>query len=302
MFKALYPFKSHFYDLNGQRLHFLDEGQGEPVVMVHGNPTWSFYYRDLIKALSPSYRIIAPDHIGCGFSSKPADTHYNYTLTQRIDDLASLLESLNIRKNITLVLHDWGGMIGMGYATRYPERINKIILLNTAAFHLPTSKRFPLLLGMARTRLGAFFIRRFNAFSGIAARVCVTRHPMSRAVRQGYTLPYDSWDNRIATLRFVQDIPLKPTDISYQEVSRIADSLHVFRDTPIQICWGDKDFVFDRHFLHQWQLIYPHAEVHRFSDCGHYILEDATEEVVTHIQSFLLNHDMAVKPQVMMAE
>ncbi len=295
MFKDLYPFKSHYLDLQGLQYHYLDEGQGEPVVMVHGNPTWSFYYRNLARALSNNAfvksRVIVPDHIGCGFSSTPDDSRYDYTLKQRIDDLETLLETLKLRENITLVLHDWGGMIGMGYATRHPERISKIVLLNTAAFHLPPGKGFPAALRLTRTWLGALAVRGFNAFSAVAARVCVKRKPMSKEILRGYVMPYDSWKNRIATLRFVQDIPLQPGDVSYDEVSRIESQLQLFRKIPVQIYWGKLDFVFDDHFLARWKEIFPQAEVHYFADCGHYILEDAAEEIIPLIQSFVTKQE-----------
>ena len=142
--KDLYPFTGRFHNHGGLRQHYLDEGQGDPVVMVHGNPSWSFYYRNLVLALRGHYRVIVPDHIGCGLSDKPDDGRYRYTLKQRVDDLDALLDSLGIRERITLVLHDWGGMIGMAYACRYPERIRRLVILNTGAFPLPPTKKFPL--------------------------------------------------------------------------------------------------------------------------------------------------------------
>jgi haloalkane dehalogenase len=107
--KTLYPFESHFIDRNGLNYHYLDEGQGDPIVMVHGNPSWSFYYRNLASKLKESYRVIVPDHIGCGLSDKPDSTSYSFTLQERVDDLEALLDTLDIKKNITLVVHDWGG-------------------------------------------------------------------------------------------------------------------------------------------------------------------------------------------------
>src|SRR5207244_932922 len=136
----LYPFQSHFLDRSGLRYHYLDEGRGEPVVMLHGNPSWSFYYRRLVLGLRDSYRVIVPYHIGCGLSDKPDDASYRYTLEQRVRDLQALLDHLAIDGEITLVLHDWGGMIGMTYATRHPERIRRLVVLNTGAFHLPDAK------------------------------------------------------------------------------------------------------------------------------------------------------------------
>src|SRR5258708_34550520 len=175
---------TRFLSLKGLRYHYVDEGHGEPVVMVHGNPTWSFYYRDLIKALSGDYRCIAPDDIGCGLSDKPDDARYDYTLSRRADDLEALLDHLGVRENITLVLPDWGGMIGMTYAHRHPERIKRLIVLNTAAFHLPASKRFPWALWLCRTPLaGPLLVRGLNAFCLTAARVGCQRKPLSSEAR-----------------------------------------------------------------------------------------------------------------------
>lgn len=283
-----YPFTGHRLDLDGLNYHYLDEGSGDPVVMVHGNPSWSFYYRNLVLALRDRYRCIVPDHMGCGLSDKPGDDRYDYTLSRRVDDLERLLDHLGIRENITLVLHDWGGMIGMTYAVRHPERIRRLVILNTAAFHLPKEKPFPLALRICRdTWIGALLVRGLNAFSLAASFVGCKRNPMPADLRRAYRSPYDSWQNRIATLRFVQDIPLSPGDRNYELVSSVARGLEQFTSLPMLICWGEKDFVFDRHFLAEWQRRFPGAEVHSFSDYGHYILEDAGEEIVPLIAAFL---------------
>jgi haloalkane dehalogenase len=285
---TLFPFKRHFLEINSQQYHYVNEGSGEPVVMVHGNPSWSFYYRNLIKTLSVSHQCIVPDHIGCGFSDKPDDEDYDYTLARRIDDLEALLDHLAVDKNITLVVHDWGGMIGMGYAARYPDRIKKLVILNTAAFHLPKGKSFPLPLAIGRnTMLGTILVRGFNAFSSIASFIGVKRKAMTKEIRQAYVAPFNSWKNRISTLRFIQDIPLKPHDRNYQLVSDIEKCLPQFTKLPMMICWGLKDFVFDQHFLAVWQEKFPQAQVHTFEDCGHYILEDASEEVVPLVTNFV---------------
>ncbi|MCL1143623.1 alpha/beta fold hydrolase [Shewanella gaetbuli] len=286
--QSLLPFESHFLDRKGIKLHYINEGQGEPVVMVHGNPSWSYYYRNLVSALSENHQCIVPDHIGCGLSDKPDDPQYDYTLKNRIDDLEALLDSLGIDSNITLVCHDWGGMIGTGFAARHPKRIKRLVYLNTAAFHLPESKPFPLALKICRdTVLGTVLVRGLNAFSSAASYVGVKRKPMDKAVREAFVAPFNSWENRISTLRFVQDIPLKPGDRNYQLVSDIADSLSEFANVPTLICFGLQDFVFDKHFLAEWRKRMPHAEVHEFADCGHYILEDAKDEVIELIQNFM---------------
>ena len=285
--RHLYPFDRHWLVLDGLRYHYLDEGSGEPVVAVHGNPTWSFYYRNLVAALRDDYRVVVPDHMGCGFSDKPGDDEYEYSLEQRIDDFSSLMDDLAL-DDINLVVHDWGGMIGFAWAVRNPSRVKRLVILNTAAFHLPKSKPFPWQLWMVRdTPFGSLMVRGLNAFSRGASHVACTRKKLSKEVRDAYCAPYDSWNDRIATLRFVQDIPLKPGDRGYDIVTDTAARLDVFSDRPVMICWGEKDFVFDRHFLEEWERVYPHAEIHRFPDCGHYILEDASEEIIPLISKFL---------------
>ena len=290
----LYPFENQFFELGSFRLHYLDEGQGEPVVMLHGNPSWSFYYRNLVQALRHRYRTIVPDHIGCGLSDKPDRRDYPYTLKQRVDDLDKLLEHLKVDERITLVLHDWGGMIGMAYASKYPERIARLILFNTAAFRLPDRKKFPLALKICRnTALGEFLVLKLNAFALCAARIGCKRNPMSPSLRGAYCAPYDTPSNRIAILRFVQDIPLQPGDSGYDLVVEIENRLELFSTMPMLVCWGMKDFVFDHNFLNEWQKRFPLAEVHTFSDCGHYILEDANDEVVPIVEQFLESHPIA---------
>jgi len=286
--QKLYPFTGHRLDLDGISYHYLDEGAGDPVVMVHGNPSWSFYYRNLVLALRDRYRCIVPDHIGCGLSDKPGDERYDYTLARRVDDLERLIDHLQLDGKLTLVLHDWGGMIGMAYAARHPERIGRLVLLNTAAFHLPKEKKFPLGLKICRdTALGTLLVRGCNAFSVGASMVGCKKHPMTRELQSAYRSPYNSWGNRIATLRFVQDIPLAPGDRNYALVSQVAESLEQFRELPVSIYWGELDFVFDPTFLAEWVKRFPKAQVHRYPDAGHYILEDMKDEVVPLIENFL---------------
>lgn len=168
------------------------------------------------------------------------------------------------------------------------------MILNTSGFHLPAAKRLPWSLWLCRnTALGAWLVRGPNLFCRMAARVCCRRHPMSRPLRQAYVAPYNSWANRIAVLRFVQDIPLRPGDSCYDLVSTVEAGLEQFRSVPMLICWGEKDFVFDRHFLAEWQRRFPQAEVHRIADAGHYVLEDAAEEIIPWIRRFLPAHPLS---------
>ena len=282
-----YPFEPHYFDLDGLRYHYIDEGAGSPVVMVHGNPSWSYLFRNLVQSITPGYRAIVPDHIGCGRSDKPSDDRYDYTLDRRVDDLGRLIDHLGFEK-VTLVVHDWGGMIGTTWATRNPHRVRALVAMNTGAFHLPRRKALPRSIGLARTPLlGALLVRGLSAFSRGANRYCVTRAPMRKEVAAGFLEPYDSWHNRIAVHRFVQDIPLKPGDRAYEVVTTTEARLPELRHVPILLCWGMRDFVFDAHFLETWIERFPHAEVHRFEDAGHYVLEDAFEEIRPLVRGFL---------------
>ncbi len=285
------------FDRNGLRLHFIDEGSGEPVIMLHGNPTWSFYYRHMIEALSGSYRTIVPDHIGCGLSDKPGDDRYNYTLESRVDDLERLLDALGLDHDLTLVMHDWGGIIGTTFAARHPERIKRLVVCNTAGFHKPAGKTFPAVLWLFRdTPLGAFLVRGLNLFVlGTAWIGCKTKR-LSQEVRGAYAAPYDSWANRIAIHRFVQDIPLKPSDPSYTLITEVEARLHLLEDVPMLLLWGMKDFVFDPIFLEEWQRRFPNAEVHRFAQAGHYLFEDEADAVNILLRKFLTAHPLVREP------
>lgn len=281
-FAHLYPFAPHYLDLpGGSRYHYVDEGEGDPVLLVHGNPTWSFYFRDLIRELSTQRRCVAPDHIGCGMSDKPQV--YDYTLEQHVRNLEQLVKKLDLR-NITLIVHDWGGAIGMGVATRNPERFKRFVILNTAAF---LSQDMPWQLNFCRIPMvGDLFIRGMNGFVKGTLALAEPPERLSPEVRAGYLAPYDSYENRVATLRFVQDIPLKKTDPAYAVIDQMERKLADFRQHPALILWGLKDFVFTDRFLERWIDYWPQAEVRRFPDAGHLVLEDAREEILPLVRDF----------------
>jgi haloalkane dehalogenase len=271
----------------GHKQHYLDEGSGQPVVMVHGNPTWSFYYRRLVSLLSPNFRAIAPDHIGCGLSDKPGDDAYEYRLARRVTDFGTFIDHLALDRPFDLVVHDWGGMIAWAWAVQHPERIRRLVVLNTAAFPLPKNKKMPWQLKLGRdSMLGALLVRGANAFAAGAVHMAVKK-PLPPEVKRGYLAPYDSWSHRIATLRFVQDIPLGPSDPGWEILTQTASKLSLLREKPMLIGWGMKDFVFDHHFLEEWVSVFPRATVHRYPEAGHYVLEDAAEELLPLIVQHL---------------
>ncbi len=277
-----YPFPSKYLKINGYRLHYIDEGEGPVIVLVHGNPTWSYYYRRLISLLSTSNRVIALDHLGCGFSDKPG--RYNYNLENHIGNLTTLLQSLEIEK-CSLIVHDWGGTIGMGYAVRYPESIEKVVILNTAAFR---SQRIPFRIRVCRwPLLGKILVRGCNGFAWPATFMAVSR-PMKKNVAAAFIAPYDSWKNRVAVHAFVKDIPLRSSHPSYRTLVEVENGLRLLKELeiPILILWGGKDFCFNTYFFDEWCQRFPEAEKYYYEHAGHYILEDAFEELEPKFRSF----------------
>lgn len=291
--KKLYPFEGAYFALaHTAKMHYLDEGDANnPVLLaLHGNPTWSFYYRNLAGLMRNDYRVVVPDHIGCGLSDKPSDEDYSYKLEQRVRDIEELVKHLGL-KDITLVLHDWGGMIGLSFACRNPSLVKRIILMNTSGFPLPASKAFPIALTLSRTPLlGDLLIRGFNAFALSASWIGCKYKRMPAALRKAYRAPYSNWEQRRAVHRFVQDIPLGEKHPSWKTVHFTDKHLETLSDKPMLIIWGEKDFIFDKHFLNEWRRRMPKAEVHSYPDGGHYILEDLGNVAIDIMKDFLSRH------------
>ena len=279
--RPLYPFKSHFLELRGNQYHYVDEGSGEhTILMVHGNPTWSFLFRDLIKEFSSEFRVIAVDHLGCGLSDKPQN--HNYRMENHIDNLESLVLHLNL-KNITLMVHDWGGAIGMGFAGRHASRVKRLVIMNSAAFAI---KHMPWRIGLCRIpQISDYLIRRLNLFVR-AAQVMTTVKPMSPTVKLGFRLPYDSYEHRIAILRFVQDIPTGPESPSFESLLEIEHGLWKFRRMPVTLIWGMRDWCFTPKCLENWRERFPLASVLELPDAGHFLIEDAKIEIRDHLHKF----------------
>lgn len=280
-----YPFTPRtFLTPRRARMSYLDEGprSDEIVLLLHGNPTWSYYYRWLVRALSAGHRCIAPDHIGMGLSEKPED--YDYTLAVRIADIEALVNSLGARR-VHLVVHDWGGAIGFGFAARHPAMMGRLVILNTAAFALP---RIPARIAVCKLPvIGPALVRGLNGFAGPATRMAMARRRLSADEKRGYLWPYGSWADRIAVSEFVQDIPLRVGDRSWEALQAVEQGLLLMRDRPALVVWGGRDFCFDDVFLQRWRTELPQAAVHRIPDAGHYVLDDARAEVIPLITGFL---------------
>ena len=234
-----------------------------------------------MKRFRGDYRVVAPDHLGCGLSEKPPD--WPYRLRDHIDNLERLLVELDL-EGVTLCVHDWGGPIGMGAAARQPHRIARLVIFNTAAFR---SRAMPIRITLCRLPvLGPVLVRGLNGFAR-AATFMATERGLSREVRAGYLAPYGSWSERVAIQRFVEDIPLDDSHPSWEALLEVEDSLQRFTDRPALLVWGERDWCFTPAFRCEWQRRLPQAEVLELDDAGHYVMEVATEPALRRIGRFL---------------
>jgi haloalkane dehalogenase len=285
--RPLYPFCSRYLSLGQLRYHYVDEGAGEPLVFVHGNPTWSFYWRNLIIGLKDEYRCLAVDHIGCGLSDKPQD--YPYTLAQHTENLCRFIEQLDLR-GVTMLVHDWGGAIGLGAAVRLRGRIKRLVIFNTAAFPPPF---VPARIAVCRTPVvGRIALRGFNLFARAALSMAVEKPVrMTPDVQAGLLAPYDSWADRVAIWRFVCDIPFTRSHPTYATLAALEQQLPTLADLPVSLIWGMRDWCFRPECLRRFQAIFPQSATHELADCGHYVIEDAHERIVPLVKDFLRKND-----------
>jgi haloalkane dehalogenase len=267
--RACYPFEDRFLPLrNGHRMHYLDEGAGRPLLMLHGNPTWSFYYRDLVRELRSTWRCIVPDHVGCGLSDKPQD--WSYRIIDHVDNVLELAAHLDLR-DVTLVTHDWGGPIGFLAAIRSSARFARFVTFNTGATLLALP---PALTLLRQPALGHLVVQRLNGM--VRAGLVATRlngHRMEPDVRRGYLLPYDTPAHRLALLRFVQEIPLELNHPNRALLDTMRRDSAALADRPHLVIWGMRDPVFGAPYLADWNRRFPGAEVHRFDEAGHWVVE-----------------------------
>jgi len=265
-------------------MHFVESGHGDQVILcVHGNPTWSFTYRQVLQQMSDRARVIAVDHVGCGLSQKPQK--YKYTLERHIGNLTRLLEQLDLQR-VTLLVHDWGGAIGLGAALRQPDRIERLVLLNTAAFPPPY---VPWRIAACRVPgVGKVAIRGLNLFARAALSMTLNRlTSLEPSVAAGLIAPYHDWNSRVAIWRFVQDIPRRKSDATWQVLSRIEEGCSIFSDRPVRIVWGVQDWCFRVECLERLKLMFPQAIVRRLEDVGHYVMEEAASEVIDVLRECL---------------
>jgi haloalkane dehalogenase len=292
-FGGAWPYTPRWFDTAEGRLHYVAEGppQGAPVVLVHGNPTWGFLYRNFIPPLARAgHRVIVPDHLGFGRSDKPDDPTV-YTLRQHIERFATLLDSLDLRR-ATIVPQDWGGPISLSWAVAHPERVDRLFILNTYAHRPSRNVPIPLPLRMFRApALGELLVKGLHLFvRGFLFRAGVA-HPerLSEQVRKAYLAPHPTWSSRTSILAFPRQIPTGPTDPGAALTAAIENGLERhFRDKPVAIAWGMRDPAFRPWWLDElWLKTFPNAHVLRLDDASHYLQEDAHERIVPELLRFL---------------
>jgi len=283
-----FPYTPKFHRFQNALGAYIDEGPRDaPVLLcVHGNPTWSFFYRALIREYSDRMRVVVPDHIGMGLSEKPKD--FEYTLQNRILGLKDLVETLDL-KRITLVAHDWGGAIGLGLAGRAPERFARLVLSNTAAFpglQAHTLIRIARLPGLHQLLMG-----RMGLFEKITVKHA-TRKELTPLVKRAYLAPFPNAAARVAVQNFVKDIPLQKSHRSRRTLEEVEASLTCLQQLPALLLWGEKDWVFHGGFREQFQQRLPLAEAHSLADAGHLLWEDDPQACLEAVSAFLERHPL----------
>ncbi len=292
-FGGTWPYQPRWFDGPDGRMHYVDEGPrtGRPIVMVHGNPTWGYLYRHFIQAVTQAgYRAIVMDHLGFGRSEKP-DIAALYQIPQHADRCEALLESFDLH-DATILVQDWGGPIGLAWAARYPERLRSLAVLNTFAHRPPAKVSLPLALRLFRTPgIGEFMVKGMNAFVKVFLFKAGLVYPerLGDQEKAAYLAPHPSWSSRTSMLVFPREIPSGPegrvSDFLAEINSRLVPA---FTDKPVFIAWPMKDIAFRPEVLDKlWLKDFPKAEVMRIQDAGHYIQEDAHQQVIPPLLAFL---------------
>lgn len=275
-----YPFKSNFLKLDMGRLHYIDEGSGDPIVMVHGNPTWSFLYRHLIKGLSKKYRCIASDHIGFGLSDKPEA--WSYLPEDHANNLKIFIEKLDLR-DITLIVQDWGGPIGLSYAISKPDNVKRIIIMNTWMWSVkgdPYYERFSSFMGGA---VGRFLIRRFNFFVRVVMKKAMgDKSKLPESIHQHYFKPLENPVERKGCWTFPKQIIASSSWLGSLWLQK-----GKIKDKPALILWGMKDIAFREQELNRWAELFSDSKIIRFDNVGHFVQEEKGSELCLIIEDFM---------------
>lgn len=272
-----YPFKSHFFSTSVGNMHYVDEGEGDPIVFVHGNPSWSFEFRNLIKDLSTTNRCIAPDHIGFGLSDKPSE--WSYLPVEHAKNFEQLMESLDLEK-ITLIVGDWGGPIGLSYAIAHPEKIRNLVVTNTWIWSVENDLYFQAFSGFMGGPLGKWLIEKYNFFANNVVKAAFgDKRKLTSEIHNHYLMPLSNPEDRKGNWTFPQQI----IDSS-QWLNELWDKSHTLASKEILLAWGMKDIAFRKTELNRWTRAFPNANMIRFDDAGHFVSEEKPDELLVEIK------------------
>ena len=278
----MYPFESRFFaDASGHTMHYVDEGEGEPIVFVHGNPAWSFEFRHAVRELRSEFRCVAPDHIGFGLSSRSArrEDHRPESHARRF---AALLDHLGLR-GITLFMNDWGGPIGLDFARRHPERVKRLVIANSWCWPVGDDFHFRAFSFLMSSRVGRYLIRHRNLFvNAVMPRAVGDRSILTPEIMAHYRNAQPSPDARAAMAAFPGHI------VGAGDWLRsIWDDRAAFADKQALLLWGLRDIAFRRKELERWTSALSDFELHEFADCGHFLAEEAPDRVVSVLRDFM---------------
>ncbi len=278
--REAYPFESHFFELEMGKMNYVDEGKGDPIVMIHGNPSWSFEFRSLIKHFSRTNRCITPDHISFGLSDKPVE--WDYLPSQHSENLDKLLESLDLN-NITLIVGDWGGPIGLSYAIAHPEKIKNIIITNTWLWSAKNDWYYQAFSGFVGGMIGRWLIRKYNFFAGTVLKsIYGDKKKLTPEIHRHFLMPLFNPAERKGCWTFPKQI-IASSDWLAELWSRRA----VLRGKIKLFAWGMKDIAFRKKELNYWIKYFPDAKVVRYTDAGHFIAEEKPDELIIELTSVL---------------
>ena len=276
----MYPFTSHRFESDDGRMHYVDEGAGNPIVFVHGTPTWSFLYRHLIRAFSPNHRAIAVDHLGFGLSDKPPRAPY--APDDHARRLIALLDALDV-SNVTLVVHDFGGPIGLAAALARPQRIARLVLFNTWMWDIAADPKIARGARVAGSRLGRLLYRHLNfPVRWLMPSVMADRRCLTMEIHRHYAAPLGTPDERMGAWGCAR--ALLQSGPWFEELWSRRREL---RDKPMLLVWGLKDPTFGPPYLERWRLAFPKATVHTFPSVGHFVPEEAGMDAVSPIGPFV---------------
>jgi haloalkane dehalogenase len=279
--RTVYPFTSHYLDLANGRMHYVDQGQGQPIVFVHGTPTWSFLYRDLIKRLSARYRCVAPDQIGFGLSDKPVN--WTYRPADHALNLAKLIEHLDLHE-ITLVVHDFGGPIGLSYAVEQPENIARLVVFNTWMWSLADDRQVRRADRLVRGVLGKYLYTRLNASPRfLLPALWANKATLTPEVHKAYTAVHPQAQDRMGMYQLARELLGSSDwyDGLWERRARLAN-------IPALLLWGLKDATFGAG-LGRWREVFPQAQVITYPDAGHFVMEEEPS-VGEHVETFIDEH------------